>query len=134
MIKRMANTPKIMTVLPIIILLICALLLALDFGGYIELSGLLSNRGSSDNDFKEAGPSTGPDFEDITPSDTCPKTSCDTGVCCHSSEYDPTLKTNVAAYAVITYERCECPIDTDPEPIAIDRITPGGPYKTCKCI
>lgn len=95
----------------------------LDYIGYIDLPDPLPEFGKSDdnNDL-------------IFPPKTCPVTSCDTGTCCNFTEYDPAIGTNKSVYAVITYERCGCPTDTKPEPVGIDTITPGGPYKICECI
>ena len=95
----------------------------LDYMGYIDLP----------EPFPEFGPHGINDLN-VPPPKTCPVTSCDTKTCCNFTEYDPALGTNRSVYAVITYERCGCPIDTEPTPIGIDNITQGGPYKICKCL
>jgi len=111
---------KIMGALPYILLGIILSLMALHYFGIIDLSKYRPKFMDSNSESKGI------------PSGKCPKTSCDTGVCCHSSEYDPSIETNVAVYAVITYDKCECPSDTTYEGNR-DTITPGGPYKICIC-
>ncbi|MFH1588964.1 MAG: hypothetical protein ABIB43_00150 [archaeon] len=119
--------------LPSVIIVIIAVLATLNFTGVINFSGFLNP--ASDNYFNWEGvfnpDNSNPDFKVFSPKE-CPETSCDTGTCCHSSEYDPLIETNVAVYAVLTYDKCECPSGTTYEGDR-DTITPGGPYKICIC-
>ncbi len=64
----------------------------------------------------------------------CAVNSCDTGVCCHDTTYDPSIGTNVSVFAVIVPASCPCPKDTKSEPVGIDNLAPGGPYNICECI
>jgi len=122
--------PKAMQIIPLVILVIIGGLIALNYAGYIDLSKIAQsyNEYSSSSKFN-------PNFrnDSAIPPGKCPVTSCDTKVCCHSTEYDPSIETNATVYAVITYERCDCPNDTNPTPVGIDTQTPGGPYKICEC-
>ena len=109
---------KIMNALPYIILGIILPLLALHSLGYIDLTKFKP-------EFMNSGP--------IAPGE-CPRISCDiTKDCCGVSTYDPSLGTNRSVFAVLTYAKCDCPIDTEPTPIGKDTQAAGGPYKICKC-
>ena len=57
----------------------------------------------------------------------CPITSKDTGNECWTIDKEKGIRVS----GVITYEWCDCPIDTDF--IQWDNITAGGPYKICTC-
>lgn len=63
---------------------------------------------------------------------TCPVTSCDTGTCCCDIvDYDPSIGTDVAVYAITVFSYCPCPNDTTYA--LTDNVTPGGPYSICTC-
>lgn len=64
----------------------------------------------------------------------CAVKSCDTGVCCHDTNYDPSIRTNVSVFAVIVPASCPCPEDTKLEPVGVDNTAPGGPYNICECL
>jgi hypothetical protein len=120
-VAEMHKKAGLMRSIPLIILVIIAGLAALNYTRYIDLSGFMQDFGNANPKYSGAA------------SSECPATSCGTGACCSAREYDPDLGTYVGTYAVLTYERCECPSDTEPTPIAMDTQTPGGPYKVCKC-
>jgi hypothetical protein len=122
--RRAKQNPnsKIRRALPYIILGIIISLMALHYLGYIDLSK-----------FKPGFMNSGPGSK-VIPQGECPKTSCEiTENCCSVSNYDPSLGTNRTVFAVLTYAKCDCPIDTEPTPIGEDTQTTGGPYKICKC-
>ena len=64
----------------------------------------------------------------------CAVNSCDTGVCCHNTNYDSSIGTNVSVFAVIVPASCPCPEDTKSEPVGVDNVAPGGPYNICECL
>ncbi len=127
---------KIMGALPIVILVIIAVLIALNFTGKINLSGFLNP--ASDNYLNWAGvfnpDNSNLDFRDskTIPQKKCPETSCDTGACCGSVGATTPSGITPVTYGVITYDYCDCPNDTVYSGTT-DRVTPGGPYKICEC-
>jgi hypothetical protein len=108
--------------LPFIILGVAVSLMLLHYFGFIDLTK-----------FKPEFMNSGPGSKTL-PQGECPKISCElTEDCCGISNYDPSLGTNRTVFAVLTYAKCDCPIDTEPTPIGEDTQTAGGPYKICKC-
>jgi hypothetical protein len=110
--------PKKTGALPYLILGLIVSLMMLHYLGVIDLTK-----------FKSAFMNPGP----LAPGE-CPRISCElTKDCCGVSHYDPSLGTNRSVFAVLTYAKCDCPIDTEPTPIGEDTRAAGGPYKICKC-
>ena len=110
--KKGSDQPKIMQLIPIIIILGVVAIYVLSEMGYIILPKIDLNFFGHSN-------------VKPTPGRTCFTTSAQMGTPCHS------VKNGVGVSGVIVPAKCNCPNDT--KYAQMDNVTPGGPYKICTC-
>ena len=108
-----SKQPKIMQLIPILIILAVVIIFILSEMGYITLPKINPN-------------SIGSPKVKTVPKSTCFTTSAQMGTPCHS------VKNGIKTYGVIVPASCSCPSDTTYA--QMDNVTAGGPYKICTCL
>lgn len=107
-----SKPPKIMELIPILIILAVVIIFILSEMGYITLPKINPN-------------SVGSPKVKTVPKSTCFTTSAQMANPCHS------VKNGVGVFGVIVPASCNCPSDTTFA--QMDNVTAGGPYKICTC-
>jgi len=107
-----SKPPKIMQLIPILIVLAVVIIFILSEMGYITLPKINPN-------------SIGSPKVKTVPKSTCFATSAQMATPCHS------VKNGIKTYGVIVPASCSCPSDTTYA--QMDNVTAGGPYKICTC-
>jgi len=107
-----SKPPKIMELIPILIILAVVSIFILSEMGYVTLPKINPN-------------SVGSPKVKTVPKSTCFTTSAQMANPCHS------VKNGVGVFGVIVPASCNCPSDTTFA--QMDNVTAGGPYKICTC-